>query len=131
MPPPTPRGARRTCCRAPKTSRRARSTFDGHPLVDTFHLEEQDDGRRRVWVALDARADAARYGFREGDALEAAPEGALVVRGDRRWPLVAVRAPPTTVWAARELVSDLLALDADRAVPNAPSLTVDVVACFA
>ena len=105
--------------------------LDGHPLIDSLHVEEEEQNTLCVHVTLDASADARTYGFRDDDRLVACEDGARVHRGTRVCGLVAVRRPPTVrAWAERGSVRDLLALDDERSVPNAPFLSVDVLLCF-
>lgn len=109
--------------------------LDGHPLVDSVYVEEVGEEAVCVHVTLDANADACTYGFREDDRVFARDSesggGARVHRGACVWDLVAVRRPPTVgTWKERGSVCDLLALDAEWSVPNAPSLSTDVLLCF-
>ena len=125
----------------------ALARLDGHPLMDSLHVEEEEaaggaegggeGGALLVRCTLRADADVARYGLREGDALApprvAGGRYAIVRRGARAWPL-ACAAPGRTATprggGAAPSVRDLVLVAPGVVVPNAPSLTVDVLSHF-
>jgi hypothetical protein len=115
--------------------------LDGHPVLQTVYFaeEEEEGGERastavRVLVTLDAAADVNVYGFRVDDVLDAGEDGGhvRVVRGDRTWPLCTTASHGRSLTARERActLTDLVAVDANRCVANAPYLTVDVVARF-
>ena len=104
------------------------SKLDGHPLIDTLHFD-MDDGAVRVLATLRGDADVTRYGFRDGDRVEAEEGRARASRGLRSWPLAAYRCGPTVAWERRASVCDRIRVGA-LVVPNAPHLRVDVLAHF-
>lgn len=107
--------------------------LDGHPLVDTLHFSDEEGGLVNVRVTLRPDADASKYGFRDGDDVEVDGARARIVRDGRTWHLAAVvsRSLRKVVpWGERAHVGDLLPLTDYVAIPNAPYLTVDAVACF-
>ena len=117
----------------------ALKSLDGHPLIDAVYVAEGggmcgEDGRIvRVLVTLDGDAPVDRYGFRDGDRIEAATDTyATVHHGVRSWPLQVSMLSPTCAFASRTTVLDRLAVaeDATIIVPNAPTLTVDVINAF-
>ena len=125
--------------------------LDGHPLIDAVHVGCEgtgDDEHYCVRVTLVPTADAAKYGFRDADAVTwstttVVTSGAVeeldeilvaqVTRGGRTWPLHGAarrtHARSTTPWADRSRITDWMPLAGDVCVPNAPSLTVDVFSC--
>ena len=68
--------------------------FDGHPCIGGVWVREAEEGAGDVelWVRLRAEADAAVYGLRAGDAIEAPPEGSVRDGGARGRPEAAVPA---------------------------------------
>jgi hypothetical protein len=122
----------------------ATKLLGAHPLIATLHLEEEEGAEGAphpvvvVRATLDADADAATYGFRDGDVVlppadalqAAAPRVVTVRRGTRTWSLYATSAPPTAAWNGRARVTDVLPVQPGVAVPNAPYLTMDAQAKF-
>ena len=88
---------------------------------------------RDVLATLDATAVVATYGFRDGDrVVRASDTQVTVVRGARSWPLerATERGAGAIPWSDRASVADLLDASDGLCVPNAPSLTVDVLLSF-
>lgn len=113
--------------RATLALRRALCALDGHPIIESFHLEE-DAGTLIVWVTLDPHVDATRYGIRDTDEIVVQDKRAFVVRGGRRLPLLSSSRPAHQ--SSPPCVTDVIHIGSDTAVFNAPSLFIDVAACF-
>lgn len=109
---------------------RAVVALEGHPLIDAVHVEDED-GHVKVRCTL-RDVCVKRYGFRKGDVVVRRDAWwATVRRGRREWLLALTeRAAPGAAPGAAHSVRDLVAVDDDAAVANAPGLTSDVIAGF-
>lgn len=124
----------RTSSAIAQTLHRAAVSIDGHPLVDAAHIRATGDdaGQLEVLVTLRADADAVRYGFDADDAVELqGTSTAIVTRRGRTYALcLTLRAGNVSSRTHLRRVSDTLTLADEMCIPNAPTLTCDVRACF-
>jgi hypothetical protein len=107
------------------------ASLDGHPLLDTLHVAEEGDGLV-IYATLSDNADLGRYGLTEDcEIVQSASRYVTVHRGERRWPLAMVTTRGSG--RAREActsVRDVVRLDNGVMIPNAPTVTVDVLTVF-
>ena len=114
--------------------------LEGHPLIDTVYVQNEENAGEKECVAVLCTlrdACARRYGFRKGDVVTREDAWwATVQRGTRSWRLALTlregdKLPDSVTSMERaRTVREMMALGRDAIVPNAPSLTVDVTACF-
>ena len=109
------------------------SKFDGHPLIDTVYIQDED-ATLSILVTLSSDADVSRYGLRDTDLIHVEGGMARVTRGPRTWPLCTVPVAQTDLCIRPRDVSTsvthLIHVDQHHCVPNAPYLTVDAMSCF-
>ena len=126
------RAAPHTCaCVATMLYSTVRS-LDGHPMIDELYIDDAEEGSLHVLVTLCCDASVDNYGFRDDDVVTLNAAQPLVKRRHRSWvmchaPLGAGR---LVSWEERTSVTDVVQVSDDVYVPNAPSLAVDVAACF-
>lgn len=110
--------------------------FDGHPLIDTVYVQQdEEDVGVSIYVTLSSAADVLRYGFRDTDLIHIEGDMARVTRGHRTWILYTVPVDQTNLSIRRPdepstSVTQLIHVDQLHCVPNAPYLTIDAMACF-
>ena len=116
--------------------------LDGHPLIDSVYVEEEDDGgggEITVRATLLREADVQRYGFSSRETIQR--DGTLhqvrVSRDgtDGSWLLCAQLRSDVcgaVVGGIAEAcsVASMIAVDAELCIPNAPHLTRDATHCF-
>ena len=112
------------------------AALDGHPMIDTVHVEECDNGCLAVRCSLKPECDVSRYGLHASDTIFI-PLNKIHVcidRKGRRLRIMQSRRPATV----RSLdhcsrVTDMIWMDGmekGMSFPNAPYLTVDVASHF-
>ena len=109
------------------------ASLDGHPLIDSMHVDDDPNGRVLVRVVLMADADADRYGIRPTDCISVERERVLIHRNGRSMPLLMSPRSTEVHASAASRVNDMLRVDGmprDRSFPNAAGLSVDVASRF-
>lgn len=126
-------------CSVPYSLHVALRNLGEHPIIDTLHVTECAETDELLLLAtLCADAHAAHYGFRDTDVMTLCDATDAIVRwkvqrSGREWFLLAPahRTPTLEHWAQRTRITDILPMQGQRSVPNAPTLTVDAAGYFA
>ena len=117
------------------TLHRVCSNLDGHPLLESLHIGEEDKGCAEsvllVRVTIRARCDS-RYAFGDGCVVdEDGGDGVVqVTRGKgKSWPLMVSPRKATATWEEASQSQQMLPC-LGGSIPNAPTLSVDVAGSF-
>ena len=110
------------------------ASFNGHPFIETLHIESEESGALLVLCTLDHQADVARYGFEATDRCVSSTATHVTI--ERRGRFLPLMLSPKGAVEVRlhegVAVDDMLTLEDTVAgcVPNLPTLSCDVAGRF-